>query len=194
MTLLNIYSDNNPDEAEIHSDFSNIRTKLKEINLDLERWTLKDSISIDSSNEEILEAYSKQITFIKNTRSFKGVDIVSMHQKIAADKITELRKKFLEEHTHSDDEVRYFIAGSGLFVVHHQNRVYSILCEAGDFISVPALTKHWFDMGSEPNFKCIRFFTEESGWIADYTGDDIGSKFPNLDEVKNPNVALAIQK
>lgn len=184
MTLLNIYSENNPDQAESVFDIEAIRSCLNDIGLDIERWGLKSSLSVTSTNEEILEAYSNKVTYIKNTRGFKGVDVVSMNEKTPREKIPEIREKFIQEHTHSDDEVRYFIEGSGLFVVHHEDKVYSILCEAGDFISVPAMTKHWFDMGSEPNFRCIRFFSEESGWIADYTGDDIGSKFPNLDSFK----------
>lgn len=183
MTLLNIYSDNNPKQAESISDIDSIKSNLNEIGLDIERWGLKSTLSKTSSNEEILECYSNKITYIKNTRDFKGVDVVSMNEKTPREKIPELREKFLKEHTHSDDEVRYFIEGSGLFVVHHEDKVYSILCEAGDFISVPAMTKHWFDMGSEPNFRCIRFFSEESGWIAEYTGDEIGSTFPNLDDL-----------
>jgi len=183
MTLLNIYSENNPDQAETVSSFDLIKKGLNEIGLDIVRWVPKNTLSPSSSNEEILEAYSKQITFIKNTRGFKGVDVITMNEKTPREKIPEIRAKFLKEHTHSDDEIRYFIEGSGLFVVHHKDKVYSILCEAGDFISVPAMTKHWFDMGSEPNFRCIRFFSEESGWIADYTNDEIGSKFPNLDEI-----------
>ena len=85
----------------------------------------------------------------------------------------------------ADDEVRYFIDGEGLFTIHHEDKVYAALCTAGDFIAVPAKTKHWFDFGQNPNFKCLRFFTDESGWIAEYTGSDLANRFPNLDEFKN---------
>ena len=182
MTVLNIYSETNPKQAQTITSIDLIKVELNKIDIEIERWVLKSALSPDSTNEEILEAYAKQITFIKNTRDFKGVDVVSMNEKTSREKIPTISEKFLKEHTHSDDEVRYFIEGSGLFVVHNENKVYSILCVAGDFISVPANTKHWFDMGQEPNFRCIRFFSEESGWIADYTGDDIASSFQNLDE------------
>ena len=91
-----------------------------------------------------------------------------------------LRAKFLAEHTHADDEVRFFVAGSGLFVLHAEGRVYAALCEQDDLISVPAGIRHWFDMGSSPAFTCIRLFNDPAGWVARFTGDDIATRFPTL--------------
>jgi enolase-phosphatase E1 len=89
-----------------------------------------------------------------------------------------LRAKFLNEHTHSDYEVRFFVDGQGLFYIHKAGRVYATLCERGDLISVPADTPHWFDMGPRPDFKCIRLFTTPEGWVARFTESDIAGRFP----------------
>src|SRR3546814_5164988 len=59
------------------------------------------------------------------------------------------------------------------FYLHALNRVYVALCEAGDLISVPAGTAHWFDAGPAPRFTAIRLFVSPDGWVADYTGDGI---------------------
>ena len=91
------------------------------------------------------------------------------------------RRKFLDEHTHGEDEVRFFVRGRGLFIMHIGERVYSMLCEKDDLISVPADTKHWFDMGPDPSFTAIRLFNNPEGWVAKFTGDDIASRFPKLD-------------
>ena len=48
-------------------------------------------------------------------------------------------------------------------------------------ISVPANTRHWFDMGSNPNFKCIRLFTTADGWVGNFTGSEIAKTFPDFD-------------
>jgi 1,2-dihydroxy-3-keto-5-methylthiopentene dioxygenase len=48
---------------------------------------------------------------------------------------------------------------------------------------VPAGTRHWFDMGTTPDFVAIRFFEREDGWIGDFTGDAIGQRFPSLDQL-----------
>jgi 1,2-dihydroxy-3-keto-5-methylthiopentene dioxygenase len=56
-------------------------------------------------------------------------------------------------------------------------RVYDAYCEAGDLISVPANTKHWFDAGEKPYFTALRVFTDTSGWTPHYTGDAISERF-----------------
>jgi 1,2-dihydroxy-3-keto-5-methylthiopentene dioxygenase len=58
-----------------------------------------------------------------------------------------------------------------------------VVCESGDLMTVPAGTRHWFDMGSEPDFAAIRFFEQEDGWIGHFTGDAIGASFPTLDQL-----------
>src|SRR3546814_10298105 len=62
-----------------------------------------------------------------------------------------MRAKFLDEHFHKEDEVRFFVAGSGLFTLHVDGKVYEVLCTQGDLIAVPDSTTHWFDMGPEPS-------------------------------------------
>ena len=49
---------------------------------------------------------------------------------------------------------------------------------------MPAGTKHWFDMGENPNFSAIRFFNNPDGWVAEFTGDQIATGYPLL-EVDN---------
>ena len=46
-----------------------------------------------------------------------------------------------------------------------EGRVYAVLCTAGDLISVPANTQHWFDAGTHPSFTAVRIFTDTSGWV-----------------------------
>ena len=92
-----------------------------------------------------------------------------------------LRKKFLSEHIHTEDEVRFFVDGKGLFSLHIDEKVYEVLCEKGDLISVPAHTKHWFDMGPEPQLVAIRFFNNPEGWVAHYSGNDIADRYSRLE-------------
>src|SRR3546814_1057824 len=115
-----------------------------------------------------MEAYRADIDRLVAERGFKSVDVVS----IAPDnpKREEMRAKFLDEHFHKEDEVRFFVAGSGLFTLHVGDRVYEIECVKDDLIAVPDGTTHWFDMGPEPSFVAIRFFTEPDGWVGHFTG------------------------
>jgi len=91
-----------------------------------------------------------------------------------------VRAKFLAEHTHSEDEIRFFVDGKGLFWFNLENGepVFNLLCERGDLISVPEGTKHWFDAGAEnPFVKAIRIFIDMSGWVPHYTESGVDKKY-----------------
>jgi 1,2-dihydroxy-3-keto-5-methylthiopentene dioxygenase len=57
-----------------------------------------------------------------------------------------------------------------------------VIGEAGDLLSVPQGTPHWFDGGPEGNFTCIRLFTQQEAWVAHYTGAAIADAFPRYNE------------
>jgi 1,2-dihydroxy-3-keto-5-methylthiopentene dioxygenase len=73
------------------------------------------------------------------------------------------------------------VEGKGLFSLHIDDKVFEVLCEKGDLISVPANTAHWFDMGPRPRFVAIRFFNNPEGWVANYTGSPIAEQFSRLE-------------
>lgn len=179
MSHLTIFSADDPSQALFaSSDVAAIVQQLQLAGIRFERWQATAPIDAQSSHEQILQAYASDIEKLKTERGYITVDVVSLsssHPEKAA-----LRQKFLAEHTHSEDEVRFFVRGQGLFCLHINGKVYQILCQQNDLISVPAGTTHWFDMGSEPEFTAIRLFNDPAGWVADFTGSSIASRFPLL--------------
>ena len=75
--------------------------------------------------------------------------------------------------------MRFFVEGAGMFYLRAAGKVHMTLCERGDLISVPAGTRHWFDMGPSPRFTAIRLFTTPEGWVANFTGTPIARSFPS---------------
>jgi 1,2-dihydroxy-3-keto-5-methylthiopentene dioxygenase len=67
-----------------------------------------------------------------------------------------MRDKFLSEHVHTEDEVRFVVRDAGHFVMQVGGTVWDARCEQGDLISVPANTRHWFDAGERPDFCAAR--------------------------------------
>lgn len=180
MSLLTIYPDNQPKQGSRYTDFSDIERELAAINVKFERWTANRELSLEDDQATVIAAYQESIDKLKQQYGFQSVDVINLgpdHPQKA-----EFRQKFLAEHTHDDFEVRFFIDGCGLFYLHVGDKVYAVLCEKGDLISVPANTTHWFDMGENPSFKCIRLFTTPEGWVAKFTGNEIALSFPSLDE------------
>ena len=179
MSTLAVYSSPDASPRLLH-DADDIAAELGEIGVLFERWEAGQALEADADQESILSAYRDSIERLNRRFGFRSADVVSL----TADhpQKNELRNKFLAEHVHRDFEVRFFVDGKGLFYIHKDNQVYLVLCTAGDLISVPANTTHWFDMGTAPCFKCIRLFTTPDGWVADFTGSDIASRYPDFDE------------
>jgi len=173
MTILAIYPDSGGDAVEVTRDYQSITDTLNSIGVRLERWPVRD-IADEADTEQVKVAYAEEIATLSRQYGFQSVDVVAL--KPDNPQAAEYRGKFLSEHTHSDFEVRFFVDGSGLFYLHVADRVYAVLCEKGDLISVPENTTHWFDMGEKPDFKCIRFFVIPDGWVGNFTGNDIASR------------------
>ena len=180
MSRLRIFSEADPARPlASFDDHGQIAAQLAEAGIRFERWQAAEPVVPGDPPEKVIAAYRDDIERLRREEGYQAVDVISLapdHPERAA-----LRKKFLDEHTHSEDEVRFFVAGSGLFTLHLKDRVYEVLCTAGDLIGVPDNTPHWFDMGPEPSFVAIRLFTNQAGWVANFTGSDIAQGFPRHD-------------
>lgn len=180
MSRLRIFSEHDPGTPDyLSNDHASIATELAKIGVRFEQWQATQPLQPGATPEQVMLAYRSDIDRLVEQNGFRTVDVVS----IAPDhpQRETMRQKFLDEHYHQEDEVRFFVAGSGLFTLHVNQRVYEIKCEAGDLIGVPDRTRHWFDMGPAPYFIAIRFFTQPDGWVGHFTGTDIAQRFPRYE-------------
>ncbi|WP_297204016.1 acireductone dioxygenase [uncultured Pluralibacter sp.] len=180
MSALTIYSDSCPDKPVWHSTRgAEIQQRLSARGVRFERWQADRDLGKTPTNEAVISAYQHAIDRLVAENGYQSWDVISLR----ADNPNKdaLREKFLSEHTHGEDEVRFFVEGAGLFCLHIGSEVYQVLCEKNDLISVPAGTPHWFDMGSAPNFTAIRIFDNPEGWVAKFTGSAIAAGFPTLE-------------
>ncbi|MDQ9130214.1 cupin domain-containing protein [Serratia fonticola] len=147
--------------------FEDIVALLAGAGIQLERWRT-GHITPDTSEEVLLTVFHDDIERLKQQEGYTSADVINLvptHTERQS-----LREKFLKEHTHSEDEVRFFVRGSGTFFVPIDNQVIRITCEAGDLLRVPANAPHWFDFGEYPDFTAIRIFTNPQGWVGHFTG------------------------
>ncbi|MGC0120774.1 1,2-dihydroxy-3-keto-5-methylthiopentene dioxygenase [Pseudoalteromonas piscicida] len=180
MSQLTIYQVQNPSQALQHEQDANIiASLLAEQGVRFEQWQANTDITAEMSQDDIISAYQRDIERLKAQGGYQTVDVISLAK--GNPNASELRQKFLFEHTHSEDEVRFFVKGQGLFCLHLNDKVYQVLCQQGDLISVPENTPHWFDMGSDPEFTAIRLFNNQEGWVAKSTDSEIAKQFPLLD-------------
>lgn len=188
MSRLRIYDDTCHDTPiAVLTEHAAIAAELNAIGVRFEQWEANKPVAPGSSQDEVIEAYRADIDRLMAENGYQSVDVISLkpdHPERAA-----FRSKFLNEHVHSEDEVRFFVAGAGQFTLHTHGRVYEVLCEKGDLIGVPDGTPHWFDMSESPYFVAIRLFTNTEGWVARFTGQDIAERFPRMDP--HPSAAKA---
>ncbi|MCX2732594.1 cupin [Saccharopolyspora sp. NFXS83] len=186
MTLLTVWDDTDPATATVRTeDPAEIGDVLREFGVRFERWELRD-LPADPTSDQVLDAYRAEVDRVIDSEGYIKVDAIAMSPSDDPQwpaKAKAAREKFLSEHTHDDDEDRFFARGAGVFYLHLQGKVYAVLCEAGDLLSVPANTTHWFDMGTSPDFVSIRFFHDDDGWIGEFLNTDTAERFPGFDEL-----------
>ena len=177
MTALTLYQDAVPhaERGRFH-DHGKISEILAGTGVRIERWVAGVDLARDADDAAILDAYRADIERLQAEGGYRSCDVIRLtpdHPDRAA-----LRAKFLAEHVHDDDEVRFFVEGAALFYIRHGGLIHALECTRGDLVNLPAGTRHWFDTGEHPRFTAIRLFITPEGWVARYTGDGIAKAIP----------------
>jgi 1,2-dihydroxy-3-keto-5-methylthiopentene dioxygenase len=187
VTLLQIMTDDGAEMLVRTSDIARITAELDAEQIGFARWAADRDLSARARPDEVLAAYRSEVARLRAQGGYRLVDVVRLAPDPADPQwpatAKAARAKFLEEHTHDEDEVRFFVTGRGCFYLHLGTKVCAVVCEAGDLLSVPAGTPHWFDMGEQPDFCAIRFFQEDDGWVGNFTGSLVAHRIPTLDEL-----------
>src|SRR5262245_39269925 len=156
-----------PDQNRSLTEAGEIREFLKPFGIWYEKWDVAGRIGQEATNEEILAAYAPEIDRLKQAGGFVTADVINVSP--ATPNLDAMLNKFNKEHTHSEDEVRFTVRGSGVFHIHPEGGpVFAVTVEAGDLINVPKGTQHWFDLCKDRNIRCIRLFQDTTGWSPSY--------------------------
>ncbi len=164
MSALTIYSDKDASQHQWHStDAAEIAQQLNAKGVRFERWAADRDLGHDPAPEAVIAAYQHAIDKLVAEKGYQSWDVISLRadnpQKEA------LRAKFLNEHTHGEDEVRFFVEGAGLFCLHIGDEVYQVLCEKNDLISCPRARRTgliWAQSRTLPPF--VFSITRRVGW------------------------------
>lgn len=179
-TTLRVFREQRPEvvlEQCTHPDA--VGRRLESAGIPYERVSTLRPLDGSADPETVGTVYRSEIERMMRTGGYGSFDVIGVTPESPG--IDSLREKFLDEHVHTEDEVRFFVSGHGLFSMHLGDEVFELLCTSGDLVNVPAGTRHWFDMGPYPDFTAVRLFTNPGGWVAQFTGSDIASRFSRLD-------------
>src|SRR5215208_3015076 len=153
-----------------------ISSGLAKHGIDYERWLPAHPVADDAPAEEILKAYSREIEELKIRGGYVTADVIDVSATTPG--LDEMLAKFNREHWHDEDEVRFIIAGHGLFHIHTTTgAVLAIEVETGDLIRVPRGTLHWFNLCSDRRIRAIRLFQDTAGWTPNYTESRVDESF-----------------
>lgn len=156
---------------------SEIKEFMNDRGIIFEQWEASAPLRDTDSQETILKAYEHELGPYMKRNGYVNADVINVHKDTP--NIEAIRAKFLSEHTHAEDEVRFFVDGEGEFFFHLKDRseVFSLLCQKGDFISVPKGYTHWFDLAPKYHVKAIRVFQTPEGWVANYTHSGVEKRY-----------------
>ena len=166
-----------PDKGIQLTDAGEIRRFLQARGVWYERRPA-EALRTDGTDTEVLQTNDDWLKPFMEQNGYRTADVIRVTP--ATPNLPAIRDKFLREHTHSEDEVRFFVDGEGLFWFHTdtpEEEVFSVRCSAGDRLTVPANTKHWFDLGPAPMLCAIRIFTDQAGWVPHYTQSGIEQRY-----------------
>lgn len=158
------------------TDFKTIQKFLGEHGIMIAKWEARKTLADNATQEEILDAYSHELKPFMEKNGYATADVINVHPK--TENLMAIREKFMKEHTHSEDEIRFFVDGQGKFWFHLDNEeILCVTCERGDFMSVPKNFKHWFDLAPGYFVKAIRIFSNMEGWVPNYTNSGIDHSY-----------------
>ncbi|MGF1581135.1 MAG: acireductone dioxygenase [Gemmataceae bacterium] len=167
---------------------------LKPFGIQYEQWEVEGRLKAEATDEEILEAYGPEIERLKQQGGYVTADVVNVTPAIPD--LEKMLDKFRSEHTHSEDEVRFIVGGSGVFHINPENGpIFGLQLEQGDLINVPAGIKHWFDLCDDRRIRAIRLFLDKSGWVPHYTESGVDTNYqplcfgPNYLPTKDANIS-----
>jgi len=149
-----------------------IRGFLADHGLLYETWPLEDRVDPSAPPEAILAAYAPEIEALKARGGFVTADVIDVRPETP--NLDAMLARFSLEHTHTEDEVRFILQGRGVFHINPGDRpVFAIEVHAGDLISVPEGTRHWFDLCADRRIRAIRLFQDTAGWTPHYLADGV---------------------
>lgn len=114
--------------------------------------------------------YQADLERIKKANNYVAQDIVELNPTLP--NLETICAKFDKEHLHTDDEVRFVLAGNGIFDIRSKDdRWMRVEVTQGDYISVPANRYHQFFLKEDKMIRCVRLFKDNSGWTPLYRAE-----------------------
>ena len=123
--------------------------------------------SLDAEQKaRLLALFSEEL----GATNYTNADVIAIRPELPG--LDDALAKFDRIHYHDDDEVRAIVGGDGVFgFIGEDDRQFLLHIQAGEYISVPAGTWHWFYCTEAKNITALRLFEDMTGWVPHYRSD-----------------------
>lgn len=110
-------------------------------------------------------SYAAPLQEIRAARGYVQMDEVNLRPDTP--NLEPLLDKFFTEHLHTDEEIRFVVAGAGIFDLRdREDRWMRVHVVPGDLVIVPANKYHRFALEDDRTITCKRLFQNSDGWAA----------------------------
>ena len=125
-----------PEQDRTLTEFDAVRDYLAGIGIEYQRWQTDAPLPPDATPDQVLEAYAPEIDRLKQRDGYASADVIDIHSGTPG--LDTMLARFNIEHSHDEDEVRFILAGRGLFHIHPKvGPVVAIEVGAADGVAPP---------------------------------------------------------
>tara|TARA_R110001592_G_scaffold6853_4_gene37830 strand:- start:1512 stop:2087 length:576 start_codon:yes stop_codon:yes gene_type:complete len=169
---------------KVSGDLNEFSEDLSEVGVCIERWSVLSHLpSAPILDDDVYNYYKEEINRVKVKYGYSQVDFATMRPNDAFS--ISVRGRYLSEHTHEEDEVRFFLSGKVLIYLNINHKIHILECTKGDFVIIPAGVKHWMDIGPKPDFSVIRWFNSKKAFINHFTEGFVAEATPRWETIYN---------
>jgi 1,2-dihydroxy-3-keto-5-methylthiopentene dioxygenase len=169
------------EDGTTYTQLDHIARELAPLNVQLNRWPVGDNPEVhdllakdvlsDEEKEQVLQSVDNYFEELKQNAGYQSRDLIVLHPEVP--NLDALVSKFDSCHYHTDNEVRYIVAGEGTFgFVRPDGTQVELTVQPEEYINVPANTEHWFYLTPSKRIKAVRYFTTTEGWAPEYTATE----------------------
>ncbi|WP_343599571.1 oxidase [Pseudomonas sp.] len=178
MSILCVFHPSSPDlPNKVLTHHDDIAATLAEQGVRFSHSPLALRVRPGSSQADVLDACREHLDQLMTAQGSVAYALLNR------DGLDPTQVDVRDEHVHDSDEVFAVVAGRAQVGMRLGEYVYTVLCEKGDQLVVPAQTRRWVELGDNPFCLALRLFGSEQGTEPRFTGDATARAFLGIDEL-----------
>lgn len=177
MSSLSVYSHTLPElPHKVLNHAEDIASTLAAVGIGYRKLELPAALLPGCGQEDFEAAYGLWLQELMEREGYKQQELFNLQRRHP--QRLELRARYLDEHVQDSESAWLFLGGFAQLGLRVGEQVFLLLGERGDLLSLPAGSRHWFDLGEEPHALVLRLSAGEQ--TPSPSGDDIAGRFPRL--------------